>query len=167
MSAPLALPVDESHPRNPRNGYGLAKCANEDYARMCSEVRGLSVAVFRLPWVMTHDPSEEWFAWADRKQKLEDDLVIAKEAYRIVQEAVNNVIKHAGTREVTIRLAWCDQPASVEVIDRGAGFLVSEQAPQRGHMGLASMAERARELGWTLTIDSQPGQGTCIKVQER
>jgi signal transduction histidine kinase len=84
--------------------------------------------------------------------------------YRIVQEAVNNVIKHAGTRAVTIRLNLCDQPACIEVIDRGAGFAVNELAPQRGHMGLASMAERARELGWTLTIDSRPGQGTCVKV---
>ena len=86
--------------------------------------------------------------------------------YRIVQEAVNNVIKHAGTREVTIHLNLCDQPASVEVIDQGAGFAVSELTPQRGHMGLASMAERAREFGWTLTVDSQPGQGTCVKVSE-
>ena len=86
--------------------------------------------------------------------------------YRIVQEAVNNVIKHAGTHEVTIKLNACDQPASVEVIDHGAGFVVSELTPQRGHMGLASMAERAREFGWTMTIDTQPGQGTCVKVIE-
>jgi signal transduction histidine kinase len=86
--------------------------------------------------------------------------------YRIVQEAVNNVIKHAGTREVTIKLKACDHPASVEVIDRGAGFVVSELTPQRGHMGLASMAERAREFGWSLAIESQPGQGTRVKVSE-
>ncbi len=86
--------------------------------------------------------------------------------YRIVQEAVNNVIKHAGTREVTINLNLCDHPASVEVIDHGAGFVVSELTPQRGHMGLTSMAERAREFGWAMTIESQPGQGTCVKVIE-
>jgi len=86
--------------------------------------------------------------------------------YRIVQEAVNNVIKHASTREVTIKLNLCDKPACVEVIDQGLGFEVNEVTPQRGHMGLASMAERARELGWVLTIDSQPGQGTCVKVKE-
>jgi signal transduction histidine kinase len=80
--------------------------------------------------------------------------------YRIVQEAVNNVIKHAAAREVTIRLQMC----SVEVIDDGAGFVASELMPQRGHMGLASMAERAREFGWTLTIDSQPGHGTRVRV---
>jgi signal transduction histidine kinase len=84
--------------------------------------------------------------------------------YRIAQEAVNNVIKHAGTREVTIKLNACDQPASVEVIDRGAGFVVNELTPQRGHMGLVSMADRAREFGWTLSIESQPGLGTCVKV---
>ena len=86
--------------------------------------------------------------------------------YRIVQEAVNNVIKHAGVREVTINLNLCDNPASVEVIDQGAGFVVNEVTPQRGHMGLASMAERARELGWTMTIEAQPGQGTRVKVTE-
>jgi len=86
--------------------------------------------------------------------------------YRIVQEAMNNAIKHAGTREVTINLNLCDKPASVEVIDHGAGFVVSELTPQRGHMGLASMAERAREFGWNMTIESQPGQGTCVKVSE-
>lgn len=80
--------------------------------------------------------------------------------YRIVQEAVNNVVKHAGAREVTIKL----QANSVEVIDDGAGFVVSAVAPQRGHMGLASMAERAKEIGWSLTLDSQPGHGTCVKV---
>jgi signal transduction histidine kinase len=82
--------------------------------------------------------------------------------YRIVQEAVNNVIKHAGTREVTIKLQAC----SVEVMDDGAGFVVNELAPQRGHMGLVSMAERAREFGWSLTIESQPGHGTHVKVTE-
>ncbi len=87
--------------------------------------------------------------------------------YRIVQEAVNNVIKHAGTREVTIKLDLCDRPARIEVRDHGAGFVMSEIAPQRGHMGLASMAERARELGWALTLEAVPGQGTCVKVQEQ
>jgi signal transduction histidine kinase len=87
--------------------------------------------------------------------------------YRIVQEAVNNVIKHAGTRKVTITLNLGDRPACIEVIDQGAGFAANETTPQRGHMGLASMAERARELGWTVAIDSVPGQGTRVKVQEQ
>jgi signal transduction histidine kinase len=82
--------------------------------------------------------------------------------YRIVQEAVNNVIKHADTREVTIEL----QAHLVEVIDHGMGFAVSELIPQPGHMGLASIAERAKEFGWTMTIESQPGQGTRVKVSE-
>jgi two-component system sensor histidine kinase DegS len=84
--------------------------------------------------------------------------------YRIVQEAVNNVVKHAGTREVSIKVNACDHPASVEVIDHGAGFVVSELTPQRGHLGLTSMAERAREFGWTMIIESQPGHGTHVKV---
>ncbi len=80
--------------------------------------------------------------------------------YRIVQEAVNNVVKHADAREVTVKVCT----SSVEVIDDGAGFVASELMPQRGHMGLASMAERAKEFGWRMTIESQPGQGTRVKV---
>jgi len=99
------------------------------------------------------------------ERQLPDNVTLG--LYRIVQEAVNNVIKHAGTREVTIMLNLRDRPAGIEVIDQGAGFTANEMTPQRGHMGLASMAERARELGWTVAIESIPGQGTRVKVQEQ
>ena len=99
------------------------------------------------------------------ERQLPDQVTLG--LYRIVQEAVNNVIKHAGTREVTITLNWSNRPACIEVVDQGAGFAANETSPQRGHMGLASMAERASELGWTVAIASVPGQGTCVKVQEQ
>jgi signal transduction histidine kinase len=85
----------------------------------------------------------------------------AKEAvYRVIQEALHNVVKHARATHVTVRLA-CDGIAiSLEVADDGAGFDPGGDFP--GHLGLRSMRERATRLGGTLTIESAPGQGSRV-----
>lgn len=85
--------------------------------------------------------------------------------YRIAQEALNNVARHAGTAEVAVRLQLDSCPAYLEVEDHGAGF-VPGQVTSQGHFGLAGMAERARELGWRWQLDAQPGRGTRIRVEE-
>jgi signal transduction histidine kinase len=87
--------------------------------------------------------------------------------YRIAQEALNNVAKHAGTSEAVVRLNLESRPAYLEVEDGGRGFEKGRLAPRLNHMGLAGMQERARELGWQLQIDSQPGRGTRIRVEEK
>jgi signal transduction histidine kinase len=84
--------------------------------------------------------------------------------YLIAQEALTNVTKHAGTSEATVRLRMLREAASLEVEDRGRGFQPEAGSSERGHLGLAGMAERARDLGWDLTIESQPGRGTRIRV---
>jgi len=58
MVPPLNLPMDETHPLRPQNIYALAKQANESFAQLVSRDHGLSVAIFRFPWVMT-DPWTE------------------------------------------------------------------------------------------------------------
>jgi len=80
---------------------------------------------------------------------------------------LTNVTRHAGANAVTVRLRLVDDDASLEVEDGGRGFVPRAGASERGHLGLAGMAERARELGWSLTIESQPGRGTRIRVAER
>jgi signal transduction histidine kinase len=85
--------------------------------------------------------------------------------YRIAQEALNNVVKHAGTQEAFIRLDLGGTPPCIEVVDHGAGFAPGVAA-SAGHVGLAGMAERARRIGWRLTVDARPGQGTRIHVEE-
>jgi signal transduction histidine kinase len=149
----------------------LARDASREIQTIVKQLRPASIAEAGLPEAMRTYLAERQARdgliarlEVHEARELPWPATVTLGLYRIVQEAVNNVIKHAGTREVTIRLNLCDQPACIEVIDRGAGFVVNELTPQRGHMGLASMAERARELGWTLTIDSQPGEGTCVKV---
>jgi PAS domain S-box-containing protein len=94
----------------------------------------------------------------------EPDLRLAvKEAlYRIAREAVNNVVKHAGARRVTMRLDHRPDATSLEIADDGAGFASSDAFP--GHLGLRSMRERATAVGATLEIESSPGAGTRIRV---
>jgi signal transduction histidine kinase len=91
---------------------------------------------------------------------------VAAGLYQIAQEALTNVTKHAGTSEAAIRLHLAEGDAYLEVEDRGRGFPPQASASAQGHLGLAGMAERARELGWGLTIESQPGRGTRIQVAE-
>ena len=91
--------------------------------------------------------------------------------YRIVQEALNNVLKHAGTQQATLRLDLGSTPAWVEVEDRGAGFGAGAAAGEPAsrlsqHVGLSAMAERAREVGWQLRVESRPGWGTRVRVTE-
>ena len=90
---------------------------------------------------------------------------VATGLYRIVQEALVNVVKHAGTHQATVRLNLDGNPASLEIIDHGLGFDPQAALGQRGHLGLAGMAEQAREIGWHLGVDSRPGRGTCIRVE--
>lgn len=83
--------------------------------------------------------------------------------YRITQEALNNSLKHAeGTCE-TVRICVEDRMVVLEVTDNGRGF-DPEHLDQGGGIGLASMHERARQLGGTLTIVSGKGTGTTVKA---
>jgi len=86
--------------------------------------------------------------------------------YCIAQEALTNVAKHAGTHRATVRLNLPPGLAFLEIEDRGLGFDPQLALTQRGHLGLTGMAERARELGWKLSVESQPGRGTRVRVEE-
>jgi signal transduction histidine kinase len=86
--------------------------------------------------------------------------------YRIVQEALNNVIKHAQAQHVEVRLRF-DETLSVSVRDDGVGFALPDRVDtltDRGHFGLIGMRERAELIGAHLAIHSSPGQGTTVEV---
>jgi len=84
----------------------------------------------------------------------------------IVQETLTNVIKHANSRQVTIRLDLANKPAWVEVEDKGVGFDPESTLSRPGHLGLTEMMERAGEIGWKLTMTSHPGDGTLVRIEE-
>ncbi len=83
--------------------------------------------------------------------------------YRIAQEAIHNVVKHAQASTITLRLACDDQDVVLEVRDDGRGFDTTRSFP--GHLGLRSMQERAVRLYGTLTLESTPGVGTSIMAR--
>jgi signal transduction histidine kinase len=85
--------------------------------------------------------------------------------FRIVQEALNNVVKHANTRTASLYLHM-DEPIWIAINDEGQGF-DTQQVLDGGHVGLASMRERAEEIGWDITIQSIPGEGTHIRVEKK
>jgi signal transduction histidine kinase len=83
--------------------------------------------------------------------------------FRIVQEAVNNVVKHAGARRVEVTLAQDDGFVALAVADDGQGF--DPAAPRSGqHVGLWSMRERVVQLGGRFELQSGPGQGTVLNA---
>jgi PAS domain S-box-containing protein len=87
--------------------------------------------------------------------------------FRIVQEAVTNVWKHANTPKLRLELKTTGIPCptvSLVVQDWGMGFQPDRVLVSPQHLGLLSMRERARMLGGTCTIDSRPGQGTTVSV---
>jgi signal transduction histidine kinase len=83
--------------------------------------------------------------------------------YHIAQEALNNSLKHSHAKSVHVSLRQSGPVVTLEVADDGIGFDVS-QAYQEGKMGLPDMDDHAAEIGGKLTITSQPGQGTRIRV---
>lgn len=92
---------------------------------------------------------------------------VAAGLYSIAHEALTNISKHSGTAEATVRLHLEAGHSCLEIEDHGAGFDPDAILDQRGHLGLAGMFERARELGWSLSVISQPGQGTRVQVTEK
>lgn len=87
--------------------------------------------------------------------------------YRIVQESLSNVQNHAHAHEVTVLLrpeaSGEEEGIYIFVTDDGDGFDL-EKVPQHGHYGLSGMKRRASLIGASLTISSEPGEGTCVTV---
>jgi len=84
--------------------------------------------------------------------------------YRVVQECLRNVAKHAHATTVRVALQAGSDDIALEVADTGDGFDL-EQAKGRGGLGLISMEERARLLNGAFGIRSQPGMGTLVTIR--
>jgi signal transduction histidine kinase len=87
--------------------------------------------------------------------------------YRILQEALTNVAKHAGARSVSVRLVRHEATVELRVQDDGAGFdpaTSADAAAGDRHLGLQVMRERAALLGGSVKVESRPGAGTTITV---
>lgn len=85
--------------------------------------------------------------------------------YRIAQEGLNNVAKHAGATGFEVELKRDEQVAILSIIDDGVGFDPLERKTDRGTLGLVSMKERAYLVHGGLEVESQPGRGTSVRAR--
>jgi signal transduction histidine kinase len=89
-------------------------------------------------------------------------LALSSSLYRIAQEALANIYRHAHASRISIRLAFCEDSVSLEVRDDGRGFPVDVESA--GGRGLRNIHQRASELGGQVEISSAPGQGATVRV---
>lgn len=98
------------------------------------------------------------------------DFTLETAVYRVTQEALNNIQKHASTSRVAVILS-CEGNATLgeylllNVRDWGVGFDPADQLPQAGHFGLQGMSERVQLVGGTLQLQSQVGEGTMLEAR--
>jgi signal transduction histidine kinase len=102
------------------------------------------------------------FAAASHLGAIREDVALC--LYRITQEALHNVAKHAAASEVSVSLAGDADRLQLAIVDNGKGFTLAGTRGHRMGLGLVSIDERARMLGGQVTIDTRPGGGTRVAV---
>jgi PAS domain S-box-containing protein len=104
------------------------------------------------------------FRCADKEIELDPDRAAA--LFRIVQEALTNIAKHAGATRVTVSLRRQRQHLTLGICDNGRGITPADRLKPQS-FGLRGMSERARALGGTLSLEQAPGGGTMVVVKIR
>jgi signal transduction histidine kinase/ligand-binding sensor domain-containing protein len=102
-----------------------------------------------------------------------DDLYSADAAinvYRILQEALNNIVKHSGASQASVVVTRVEREVLMEIQDNGKGFSVEASDVKGGNgtrrgFGLTGLEERARMLNGKLAVTSTPGQGTTVRLR--
>ncbi|KJZ34592.1 sensor histidine kinase [Pseudomonas fluorescens] len=91
-----------------------------------------------------------------------EEMAVA--AFRITQEAVTNIQRHAEAKNLLVRLQRMPQGLSLLISDDGQGFAPAADPGREGQRGMAGMRERIDQLGGTLAVTSEPGKGTQIEA---
>jgi PAS domain S-box-containing protein len=102
------------------------------------------------------------FASEDMPEEIAPDLALC--FFRIIQEALNNIVKHSGTKWAQVKLSTEDSKICLRIVDAGVGFDTGSRKARAG-IGLASMRERLRIMGGSIAIRSRPMEGTEIQAE--
>jgi signal transduction histidine kinase len=126
--------------------------------------RGLAEALAEHVEGFQRDTSIDAGVVAELPERLAPELETV--LYRVVQESLNNVSKHAQASRVRVEVSTADGEVRLRVTDDGRGFdaHVADQLLREGHFGLAGMKERVALAGGSLGVQSSPGRGTTIEV---
>jgi PAS domain S-box-containing protein len=124
---------------------------------------GLSAAVKSLcEETSKHHELQIEFAYRDMPEEIPPDLALC--FFRIIQEALNNIVKHSGAKRARVNLSAENSRIYLRIVDTGIGFDTSSRKAQGG-LGLASMRERLRIMGGSIAIRSRPMEGTEIQAE--
>jgi PAS domain S-box-containing protein len=170
----LALTLEMSRRGRPEEARGHLADAQALVLELMARVRQLSLdlrpamlddlgLVPALQWLFERYTAQTGVAVAFRHTgvgRLPPDVETA--VYRIVQEALTNVARHARVREVAVRLAATPERLQLEVEDRGAGFDADAAQTASATGGLLGMRERVSLLGGRLSLTSAPAHGTRL-----
>ena len=169
ISTTLRVDVDKSA-ANLRQLEGLVVHSLDELQRLIADLRPSHLDDLGLPAAL------RWYASEVQARGLLQvqvevngeqrpiDGVMNTTLFRVAQEAVTNVVKHAEAKAVKITLAYAVDGMGLRVEDTGRGFDVSAARTQRPAWGLMGMEERAALLGGKYSLTSRPGQGTCVEV---
>ena len=92
------------------------------------------------------------------------DITIALCLYRVVQEALRNIAKHANARQVHVTVRRVEEEVQLAVVDDGKGFNLAKAREQGDGLGLRSIEERIRLVGGRVSIETAPHRGTTVTV---
>ena len=100
------------------------------------------------------------------QRRLSPEIELA--LFRITQEAVHNIRKHAGATEVIVRIRFSKDQVNLVIIDNGNGFQMPKvlgSFARVGRLGLVGMTERIRSVGGSVSIESNIGKGTTVQAE--
>jgi signal transduction histidine kinase len=148
--------------------------ANRTLRMLCNELRPPILVSYGLPTAIEAHARQFQHQYpelalglelAREPQPLSNQVRLA--LFRIYQQALNNVVKHAAAQQVTIRLRMEDATLVLEIQDNGRGFVVPQrwvELARENHFGLVGSMERASAIGGVYEVISAPGQGTLVRV---
>lgn len=165
------------HPSVPEQDRGPLRTAATTVRRSIRSLRTLLVEIYPdslqtegLQSALTDLSAQLSRQQIDVRLDLAENVKAPREAielaFRVGAESLRNVLKHAAAGTVTITLRPVGDMLELVVADDGRGFDPSDRrhGPEGGHLGLALLRDRAARAGGELTLDSTPGNGTCVRL---
>lgn len=126
---------------------------------------GLVAAVEKIVRDIGSHASIEIMLHADSLVGVRMDDKVETSLFRIIQEALSNIVKHSGAKKVDIDLVLEGKWITLKIQDDGKGFDPREQLKRKdGHMGLMGMRERTALLGGDFSLETAPGNGCCLCI---
>ncbi|HSK87341.1 MAG TPA: ATP-binding protein, partial [Anaerolineales bacterium] len=131
---------------------------------------GLLEALHLLAGDFSHDGVQagvRTYEYSPTRFGSDNETTIEQDIYRIVQEALNNAIKHARAHEILVLLDGSEPKyLCLSISDDGVGFVPGPgEESEAGGFGMKTMRERAETLGGSLQVISAPGKGTMVEVK--